>query len=74
MVGASDCHKSRLAAKAFQGRVHLDTFSEWHVGVRIAVEEQQGSVDLVGIEERAAVHEQILPCPGITVGHADFAI
>ena len=66
--------EGHLAAEEFQGGEHLEALDEGHVGVGIAVEQQQGRVDLVGIEERRLIDEELAVAPGITVGHRHLAV
>ena len=43
--------KSHLTTQEFQGRKHLKTLDERHVGIGIAMKQEQRRMDLVGIEE-----------------------
>ena len=45
----------------------LDALTDGHVGVYGTMEQQQRCVDLVGIEERALLGEEVGVLPGITV-------
>ena len=66
-----ECH---LSAQEFQGREHLQALYQRNVRIGIAVQQQQGRMDLVGIEERTLVHKQLPMTPRITVGHRHLAV
>ena len=67
MVLPIDENHRRLAAKELQGGVHLDALADGDVHVCRTVDEEQRGVHLVGVVERAVVHEQFLVGPGVTV-------
>ena len=55
-------------AQNLQGVEELDALADGHVGVYGAVEEQQRGIDLVGIEERALLGEEVGVLPRVAVG------
>ena len=65
------CHLDQrdLAAQEFQGGEHLEALDERHVGVGIAVEQQQWRVNLVGTEQRRLVDIELTVRPRVAVGH-----
>ena len=65
-----------LAAKQFEGREHLDALVNGYVGVCSAVHEEDGRVNLVGIEERGmtAVKLHIVPRVGVCCGGCAISI
>ena len=60
--------KLHLLAQDLQSIEELDTLTDRHIGIDRTVQEQQRSVDLVGIEERALLGEEVGVLPGIAVG------
>ena len=74
MVLAVYNHEGRGSAEELQRREHLYALAYWHIGVGVAVEEEQRSVDLLGIEQRALVHIEVLARPRIAVGHRHLAV
>ena len=56
MILALYLHKGYLTTEEFQGGEHLETLDEGHVGVGIAMKEQQGRVNLIGIEQGRLIH------------------
>ena len=67
MVLPIDENHRRLAAEELQRGVHLDALADGDVRVCCAVDEEQRGVHLVGVVERAVVHEQFLVGPRVTV-------
>ena len=63
-----------LTSKEFQGRKHLQTLDQRHVRIGIAMQQQQGCVNLVSIEKRTLVHKELTMTPRITVSHRHLAV
>ena len=53
---AFDEYHRRFASQEFQGCEHLDALTHRHVGVSIAMEEEDRRVNLVGIKQRTLVY------------------
>ena len=62
------------ATEDAQGREELLALVRRHVGVDCAVEQEQGRVNLVGIEERRMLHVEVGIVPGIGTILSRFAI
>ena len=74
MVLPLDLHEGHLATEELQGGEHLEALDGGHVGIDIAMEQEEGGVNLVGIEEGRTVNVQLAMAPRIASRHADLAI
>ena len=72
LVGDGD--KGSGTAEELEGGEHLDALADGHVVVGIAVEEEQGSVYLVGVVERRLAHVQVAVFPRVAVGHCQLGV
>lgn len=68
MVFSVDGDQFHRLAENLQSVEQLYAFAYGDIGVGRAVQQEQGSVYLVGIEERALLGEQVGVSPGIAVG------
>jgi len=74
VVFAINNNKSSGASQEFESREHLDTLANGHIGICIAMEEEQRGVYLVGIEQRTLVYIKVFTRPRIAVGHRHLAV
>lgn len=74
MVGIFDCNKRGFAPEKFESGVNLNTFTDGYVGVAVTVEEENRSMNLIGVVERTVPDEEVAMTPRIAVSHADFAV
>ena len=74
VVFALDHNECRGNAEEFEGSVHLDRFADRHIGIGGAVGEEDGLMDLVGVEEWRTIDIEVFAGPRVGVGGTDLAI
>ena len=70
-VDADHLHRS---SEDLERIIELDTLTKGDIGVRCAVSEEEGGMDLVGTEERAVLGIEIRIIPRITIGTGNRAV
>ena len=65
MILVLHCDEFHSATEYLQCVEELDTLADGHVGVTCAVKKEERSMNLVGIEERTLLGEELWVGPGI---------
>ena len=74
MILSLDCNKSSFTTQQLQGRKHLNTLSDRHIGIDCTMQEEQRCVNLIGIVQWTLIDKKLLVAPRLAVGHRNFTI